>query len=850
MADKARTRSWIARTFALLSLVLIVAVYLSDYCLRFIANQRLVGTGIQIQSLDLVGIDRNFIYLDHLLFSVGSHRVDAEHLRIEHDWLRLESIDVDIESLSLRENLSSTVSPTTSPKIESMLTVLDRLPPTDFRVGNMRWNRLSNVPLRDIHVRHNEKIELAFRSAAIHFLLAVVHDSEALQFDTLVRNGEQIALQFASLCRSVESELHCNNSGIVNLDSLYDAIHDSQLGRLPTRFWQWQAMEQTFTLDLTLAQERSFQLEDALLKLTNLPPLHIARSDDVDPYVLQVPPLLDLGIASGELRLQSPANWSTSIRYGAVNLDAKVQVVGMNCMLEEEPHCRGTANANAEANHRPDDTDSVEKPSVNIPYFDKAGIQFPFTFEIDNQGMNGTVLENVDLSIDKFMQANFAFDQARLGGLSGSRFAWQWAERQGELFATNSNTRVQAISGSSVKADFLSLQLGEFDLAFGIQTGASMDNTVVLASQWRGIEEESFRLRLPGLDSRGSLALRDKEFHWSTDWYASGVPGSMNQDPLASSNARWSPQTGDYSADWSLHSLSIENTEDLQAKTGLSGFPVTLALGDLSAQGRFNSDGNQGTVSLMNLAGFYDEVFFDGATMMLEFSSTGAAPIVRTSTPAKVDLLDPGIPVRQLRFQLDYRDLVLQLKDASGKVLGGSVRLQDSEFDLAANVHRGDLILDGLQMQDLFDLIDNDNLRGDGVIDGRLPVQLRGQKFTVNGGRLQAREPGGEVFYSGDLPNRKDNLGIDYLNSALSHYRFEELISDIDLDEFGRAFLEMQLKGHNPDFENGRPINVNLSVEDDFMQQMRSFNAVNAVKKSIEQRVLERGANSVKADTP
>ncbi len=49
----------------------------------------------------------------------------------------------------------------------------------------------------------------------------------------------------------------------------------------------------------------------------------------------------------------------------------------------------------------------------------------------------------------------------------------------------------------------------------------------------------------------------------------------------------------------------------------------------------------------------------------------------------------------------------------------------------------------------------------------------------------------------------------------------------------------MRLSGRNPDFEEGRPIILNLGVENNVPQMLRSLQAARAVEEILERRLAQ-----------
>ena len=65
--------------------------------------------------------------------------------------------------------------------------------------------------------------------------------------------------------------------------------------------------------------------------------------------------------------------------------------------------------------------------------------------------------------------------------------------------------------------------------------------------------------------------------------------------------------------------------------------------------------------------------------------------------------------------------------------------------------------------------------------------------------------------------------------AALSNLHFEQLDADITLDESGALFLQTSVLGNNPDYENGRQVKLNLTLENNLLSLMKSLQTIESV---------------------
>jgi hypothetical protein len=73
----------------------------------------------------------------------------------------------------------------------------------------------------------------------------------------------------------------------------------------------------------------------------------------------------------------------------------------------------------------------------------------------------------------------------------------------------------------------------------------------------------------------------------------------------------------------------------------------------------------------------------------------------------------------------------------------------------------------------------------------------------------------------------------------LSNFEYETLTSEVDYTRDGDLNLQMHLTGRNPDLEDDRPVVLNLGVENNIPQMLRSLQAARAVEEILERRLAQ-----------
>ena len=70
----------------------------------------------------------------------------------------------------------------------------------------------------------------------------------------------------------------------------------------------------------------------------------------------------------------------------------------------------------------------------------------------------------------------------------------------------------------------------------------------------------------------------------------------------------------------------------------------------------------------------------------------------------------------------------------------------------------------------------------------------------------------------------------------MANFEFESLSSDVNYNEAGNLLLQMRLEGVNPDYDPTQPIILNLGVENNIPDMLRSLRAIRSIEDILEQR--------------
>lgn len=250
------------------------------------------------------------------------------------------------------------------------------------------------------------------------------------------------------------------------------------------------------------------------------------------------------------------------------------------------------------------------------------------------------------------------------------------------------------------------------------------------------------------------------------------------------------------------------------------------------------------------LEGVYDRSEVHGLDLQAKFALNGSQMELQLSQ-VKVASLNPGVTLGPLSLQGNYRGSLdaplagrVDWQQAELGMFNGRAWLPPGGVDLSARREGLTLKLEGLGLEAILAAYPAEGLSGNGVIDGNLPLGLREGKLVIHGGEVAARQPGVLQFRSEKIRSLgQSNPAMQLVATAIDDFRYDKLSSRVDYDESGKLLLALSLSGRNPALEQGRPINLNVNLEENVPKLLTSLQLSDRVSDTIRKRVQERLRN-------
>lgn len=245
-------------------------------------------------------------------------------------------------------------------------------------------------------------------------------------------------------------------------------------------------------------------------------------------------------------------------------------------------------------------------------------------------------------------------------------------------------------------------------------------------------------------------------------------------------------------------------------------------------------------VAIAGLAGYYTDTAFTGLSTQLKVKYREPLGFTAEPSTITVALVDMGFPVENLSasYTLHPGALGADVDNLRMTAFGGTVSADPFSFRTASNSNTLTLHAESIDLTELLSLQDFEAIEVRGRIGASLPVTIEDGTVTIVGGTLTGEAPGGAIRYRpAKPPDKKDTSGIAVATRALSNFEFKTLSSDVNLSKDGDLDLKLQLTGRNPDLDEKRPVVLNLGVEDNIPQMLRSLQAARAVEDILAKRL-------------
>lgn len=221
-----------------------------------------------------------------------------------------------------------------------------------------------------------------------------------------------------------------------------------------------------------------------------------------------------------------------------------------------------------------------------------------------------------------------------------------------------------------------------------------------------------------------------------------------------------------------------------------------------------------------------------------------APPTTPPGQKAAVALIEAGLPLTEglLTFQL-LPGPRLRIEEGSLRLAGGTVSVEPVTLDPAEARQDLRLAVEDVDLGQMLALADIEGLTGTGRLDGLIPVTLAENDVVIKQGELAAESPGRLAYAPLAPPAALQGGGetTTLVLSALTDFQYEDLRMTLNREAGGEMLVGIHIRGKNPEFYEGYPVELNLNVTGKLDQILRRGLTGYRVPEAIRERFMEFG---------
>lgn len=299
---------------------------------------------------------------------------------------------------------------------------------------------------------------------------------------------------------------------------------------------------------------------------------------------------------------------------------------------------------------------------------------------------------------------------------------------------------------------------------------------------------------------------------------------------------------------WTLQSVNLSGLSK-KLRAYVPAIPAELSLheGTLQHNGEATIRNGQARINYWNAVNDANLTWNKATVDNAEWQSSGsysAQGLLKDKGKLRVARLFSGIDVSEVktdyRFGRDaYGHGNLNIAFVTASLLGGGIKINGFEtalnpLDIATSVR-----VDQLDIAEILKLEQQKGLSGDGWLSGQFPLRYDANGLSVNAGGLAAQAPGGTIRFEPDATvaaYAAANAGLATALGALENFQYDTLDITLNYAPDGTALLNTRLKGRNPDWNKGHPVNFSINVEENIPDLIRTLQFADELTEKLEKR--------------
>ncbi|WP_415911959.1 YdbH domain-containing protein [Neptuniibacter sp. QD37_11] len=338
------------------------------------------------------------------------------------------------------------------------------------------------------------------------------------------------------------------------------------------------------------------------------------------------------------------------------------------------------------------------------------------------------------------------------------------------------------------------------------------------------------------------------KFTWDKDQLSNRYQVSSNT-PIKldlKGRANTTLSNGNTKLNWSVQPISLKAID--RSLEAYAPIPKELSVlkgtffhkgsGNLK-NGKFSAQFNN-SIRAANLS--WDETLIEGLNLdsTSRLSTSGR---LRDTGSIKLDQVTTGVEIKNVQTSYQYQQRnsgdLLKLKGMQAELFEGLISLSDFEFNPSKPDITSQVKVDNIDLGAVMALERQQGLSGEGKLGGSFPLAYKDNAFTITDGVIKGLPPGGKILFEPTPAVQAyaaANVGLKMAIEALQNFHYEELDIGLNYLADGTALLETRLKGRNPDWQNGHPVDFTINVEENIPKLIKTLQFADKLTKTIEKR--------------
>ena len=181
----------------------------------------------------------------------------------------------------------------------------------------------------------------------------------------------------------------------------------------------------------------------------------------------------------------------------------------------------------------------------------------------------------------------------------------------------------------------------------------------------------------------------------------------------------------------------------------------------------------------------------------------------------------------------------IKMSSVMASLLGGDIKVHGFETALSPLNVTTSVELQQLDMAEILKLEQQEGLSGEGRLKGQFPIIYDSDGLRIRDGFLTANAPGGAIRFqpTGSVAAyAAANQGLAMALGALENFQYDTLDIKLNYEPDGTALLNTRLKGNNPDWNNGHPVDFTINVEENIPDLIRTLQFADELTEKLEKR--------------